>query len=588
MDTKLFRQRKHLSSAIGTQVPRFPDPLSHTVFAMASRAASLALASSVVSIGAGLTCSSPAFATTYIVDTTGDPGPAGTLSLRQAILNASYYTGDTIQFAPALNGSTITLQAGQLVVPSSMTIQGPGSGKLTISGNNASRIFEIYTLGANPLAVTISGLTLTGGNTGGYGGAIYAENISLNLQNVVLSGNSAVRGGAVYGKNGNAAITAFSNTVMQGNNAGSGGGFLIRGGASTTITNSTVSGNNATNCCGGGDVENSGSVTVSHTTIGANTVSIAALSGNGGGLAFDYIGTPVQVSYSTITGNNTPNGRGGGLWIAHSDANIVASNITGNTGYNGGGIYARDNRATAQAIISLRGTTLSGNTARFYGGGLDVNRANTLTVGYSLISDNRATIGVNSLGGGIALRSTLASAHIYDSTVYGNYAYGKGGGIGISAAATGNLTTLTSLTIVGNSTNAAGSVGAGIFSAGTPHLDSCIAANNYSGANLQDLNGSFAANFSAIKTRGTATITGSNNLADGTDPNLGPLTVNGGPTLSMLPNIGSPVLATGDPGVPQTSDQRGLPRKIGGFVDIGAVERHGVEDVIFRNGFEAP
>ena len=590
MDTRIFRQRKHLSSAIGTQVPRFPDPLSHSVFALASRAASLALASSVVSIGAGLTCSSPAFATTYIVDTTGDPGPAGTLSLRQAILSASYYTGDTIQFAPALNGSTITLQAGQLVIPSSMTIQGPGAGKLTISGNNAnpSRIFEIYTLGASPLAVTISGLTLTGGNTGGNGGAIYAENISLNLQNIVLSGNSAHFGGAVYGKNGNAAATAFSNTVMQGNNASSGGAFLIFGGASTTISNSTVSGNNATTCCGGGDIENSGAATVSHSTIGANNVSLASASGNGGGVAFAYIGTPVQISYSTITGNVTPNGRGGGLWISNSDANIVASNISGNTGYGGGGIYARDNRPTAQAIISLRTTTLSGNTAQFFGGGLDVNRANTLTVGYSLISDNHATNGVNSLGGGIALRSTLASAHIYDSTVYGNHAYGKGGGIGISTAATGNVTTLTSLTIVGNSTNAAGSVGAGVFGAGTPQLDSCIAANNYSGANLQDLNGSFTVNFSAIKTRGTATITGSNNLADGTDPNLGPLTVNGGPTLSMLPNIGSPVLATGDPGVTQTSDQRGLPRKTGGFVDIGAVERHGVEDVIFRNGFEAP
>jgi len=589
MDTRLFRQRKHLSSAIGTQVPRFPDPLSHSVFALASRAASLALASSVVSIGAGLTCSSPAFATTYIVDTTGDPGPAGTLSLRQAIQNASYYTGDTIQFAPALNGSTITLQAGQLVVPSSMTIQGPGSGKLTISANNASRIFQIYTLGATPLAVTISGLTLTGGNTGGNGGAIYAENIDLNLQNVVLSGNSAHFGGAVYGKNGNAgATTTFTNAMIQGNSASYGGGLFMSGGTSTTITSSIISGNNATTCCGGGLIQNSGSATLSHSTIGANNVSVASPSGNGGGLALDNIGTPVQISYSAITGNVTPNGRGGGLWISNSDANIVASNITGNIGYDGGGVYSHDNRPTAQAIISLRGTTLSGNTAQFFGGGLDVNRANTLTVGYSLISDNRATNGVNSLGGGIALRSTLASAHIYDSTVYGNHAYGKGGGIGITAAATGNVTTLTSLTIVGNSTNAAGSVGAGVFGAGMPQLDSCIAANNYSGANLQDLNGSFTANFSAIKTRGTATITGSNNLADGTDPNLGPLTVNGGPTLSMLPNIGSPVLATGDPGVTQTSDQRGLPRKTGGFVDIGAVERHGVEDVIFRNGFEAP
>src|SRR5207302_280576 len=81
-----------------------------------------------------------------VVDTTddlvdGDYSPSH-LSLREAIGLANVNPGaDTITFAPALNGQTITLTTGELQVSDDVTITGPGANLLTVSGNNASRIF---------------------------------------------------------------------------------------------------------------------------------------------------------------------------------------------------------------------------------------------------------------------------------------------------------------------------------------------------------------------------------------------------------------------------------------------------------------
>src|SRR5205085_10992855 len=56
---------------------------------------------------------------------------------------------------------------------------------------------------------------------------------------------------------------------------------------------------------------------------------------------------------------------------------------------------------------------------------------------------------------------------------------------------------------------------------------------------------------------------------------LGPLANNGGPTLTMLPLAGSPLINKGSNALIRagsTSDQRGLPRIANTTVDIGAVE----------------
>ena len=61
-----------------------------------------------------------------------------------------------------------------------------------------------------------------------------------------------------------------------------------------------------------------------------------------------------------------------------------------------------------------------------------------------------------------------------------------------------------------------------------------------------------------------------------TDPQLGPLANNGGPTRTRLPLAGSPAIDAGDPafGGSPTTDQRGtgFARVINGRLDIGATE----------------
>src|SRR5207244_13183353 len=84
-----------------------------------------------------------------------DSGPG---SLRADI--AAAHNKDTIVFAPSLNGQTITLTSGSLLISQkNLTIRGPGASQLTVSGNHNSRVFVIEP-GVN---VNLSGLTISNG-----------------------------------------------------------------------------------------------------------------------------------------------------------------------------------------------------------------------------------------------------------------------------------------------------------------------------------------------------------------------------------------------------------------------------------------
>ena len=82
---------------------------------------------------------------------------SGAGSLRAAIKAAG--SGDTIVFASALKHKTITLTSGELAVTESLEIEGLGAKNLAISGNAASRVFDI----SGGVAVTIAGLTIACG-----------------------------------------------------------------------------------------------------------------------------------------------------------------------------------------------------------------------------------------------------------------------------------------------------------------------------------------------------------------------------------------------------------------------------------------
>src|SRR5262249_35367033 len=115
---------------------------------------------------------------------------SGAGSLRQALLDANASAGaDTITFASKVKG-TITLTSGELDITDALTIVGPGAKKLTVSGNHASRVFDI----TGGVTVTMANLTISNGLADHGGGILNEAGASLTLSQVTLSQNQAVGG----------------------------------------------------------------------------------------------------------------------------------------------------------------------------------------------------------------------------------------------------------------------------------------------------------------------------------------------------------------------------------------------------------
>ncbi len=328
---------------------------------------------------------------------------SGAGSLRAEISAA--HNNDTIVFAPSLDGQTITLTSGELLINKNLTIAGPGAGELTVSGNHASRVFEV----ATRTNVALTGLTISNGLVvGGDGGGILNSG-TLTLGGSFLSGNAAnylkKRNNLVNGDGGgiyNSGTLTVSGSTLSGNSAGDGGGTFNSGTGTVSVSGSTLSGNSAVG--GGAGIWNDGTLTVSDSTLSGNsagtgagiqndgtlTVSGSTLSNNvarssGGGIGNFGTGT-VSVSGSTLTGNSASN-NGGGIFN-QGTLTVGGSTLTGNSaGIGGGGIW---NGFYAAATVS--GSTVSGNSAA-QGGGI-WNWRNVLTIkDSSSITGNTAPVG---------------------------------------------------------------------------------------------------------------------------------------------------------------------------------------------------
>jgi hypothetical protein len=134
-----------------------------------------------------------------------DSGPG---SLRATIAAAN--DGDTIKFSSGLKGRTILLTSGEILVNTSLDIHGLGAGRLAVSGNNTSRIFDI---GPDAMAVTITGLTFKNGRAN-QGAAILDDGSSLTLTSCILTNNQAM--GAAGAASGNGAYAAGGALAVLG------------------------------------------------------------------------------------------------------------------------------------------------------------------------------------------------------------------------------------------------------------------------------------------------------------------------------------------------------------------------------------
>jgi len=414
---------------------------------------------------------------------------SGAGSLREAIRSAQ--SDDTIVFSPSLNGQTITLTSGELMIERDIDIEGPGASLLAVSGNDHSRVFTIH----GAADVTIAGLTITHGLATGNGagenstggGAILNFGGNLTVQNAVLSHNRALGGdevsyfdgGAILNvKSANLTITdcTFVGNMVGGAVAGNGG--AITNYATAFIARCNFIGNQARGYDGGsvrgtgiydiglgqgGAITNHKGVLVVEDSTFTNN---SAIGGSGGQAAtgtsetaFSFIGLAqggaianqhdsfLKVRGSTFTSNEAIGGSGimggrraenwlgvavGGALMNYSAAEVSDCIFDRNEAVAGNENTAGD---SAEVVGVARGGAIF-TAGGVFGGTGELTVANSSFTGNRAIG-GRGTAQANgglALGGAISVNTFLGAGPtlvtVIDSSFSGNLAAGGQGGFG--------------------------------------------------------------------------------------------------------------------------------------------------------------
>jgi hypothetical protein len=265
--------------------------------------------------------------------------------------------------------------------------------------------------------------------------------------------------------------------------------------------------------------------------------------------------------------------RGNGEDRVFNVASGARARISGLT-ITGGGSGGISNQGT----LTLAGSAVTRNFSEGSGGG--ISNGGTLTVARSTISTNTADEGG---GGGILNSGTatrMSSVAITNSTISGNESETSGAGI---ATSDGNATIRNS-TVTNNTSEGPGG---GLTSSGrTDGASVRVSSSIIAGNRISDV--SVGRNASPIVSGGynlvgTGDTTGFGKTGDRTgvtNPGLGPLANNGGPTQTHALRTGSPALDKGNGGS-LTRDQRGEHRPVnlpvanapgGDSSDVGSFE----------------
>ncbi len=220
------------------------------------------------------------YAATLIVTNTNDSG-AG--SLRQAISDAA--GGDVISFY--LTYPSIITLAQELEISKDLTIQGPVTENLSISGNHTCRVFHVTTEGT----VAISGLSIVNGNGGDFGGGIRNVSSYLTVTNCTFSGGSAINGGGICNIEGNPIIM---NCTFKENDAIEGGGIANLVNSCPQVIGCTFSDNHAD--YGGGIYNN---------WYNSPPITNCTFSNNTGGAIYSSWYSYSEITNCTFFGNDT-------------------------------------------------------------------------------------------------------------------------------------------------------------------------------------------------------------------------------------------------------------------------------------------
>jgi fibronectin-binding autotransporter adhesin len=266
---------------------------------------------------------------------------------------------------------------------------------------------------------------------------------------------------------------------------GRGGGILVDGGK-LTLRRARVVANNAYQGAGIAVNDLSADLILARAKVQGNLADGPNLSHGGGGIQF--IGRSARIERSTISGNTTQAGEGGGIYVDRQEGSFAISGsvVSGNhaNARAGGGIMYDPFQG---AKIALVRALVSQNTARFTGGGIWVaNEDATATIRSSAINLNSLSSTSNEFigGAGISNRGTL---RLTDAVVSGNSSLSPNGlalhlGAGLRNDGPDTKLIGRGVLVTGN-TMPSGS-GAGIFSEDPLELTNATISANSAGTGL--------------------------------------------------------------------------------------------------------
>jgi hypothetical protein len=412
-------------------------------------------------------------------------------------------------------------------------------------------------------AVALTNVTISGGSIG-------IQSVGpVTIDGSTITGQTSTTGafGAQVVDN---ALTVTGSTITNQKNSGSGGTELGAAGLEArdvTVTNSTVSGQSGSGGIGVAGIAAGGSATVTNSTVSGQSSSL---------VVFGIFGdSGVTVTNSTVSGQSESGGFSANGISTNGSARVTGSTVTDVTGGTNGSAFGVTANSGVAVLSSTTVTAIRGSSATGVSGS-DVSLTDTFVSG---VSGTVEASGVSGISATVTLNRSTVTGVTADQNA-----------VGVRAD---RPVTITNSTITGNG---------GIAASGTSDVViaySDIIANGgvpgqivsprltIFGSVLSNARGSTNCSVNAVSSAGYnfaddtschLTATG-DTQANGVNPQLGPLTNNGGQTPTLLPASTSPLLekiplaaCQTAPATGITTDQRLLPRPRGVGCDIGSVE----------------
>jgi predicted outer membrane repeat protein len=434
--------------------------------------------------------------------------------------------GGSITFDCATTPVTLSI-LGPKVITQPTTID--GGGLMTLNGDGARQLFQVLT-GTRLSLVNIS--LANGRVNNDNGGAIFNQGY-LSLLNTTIQNSQATAddpssyfgtGGAVYNDYAATLVITHSRFISNSVNGYGGGGAIYSVGA-LTITDGTFINNLAASPAAGGALQAGGG-----TALIMASAFLSNTAGYGGAIG-DDAGCLLTLLTSRLAGNVS-------LW-------------------DGGAIDIDSGKL--QTEIS---NTFTNNLAVLGDGGA-IFSASFLTVRDSLFTGNAAGTLTSTDRYGGAIYNYVGGLDLLNSTVYSNVAY-SGGGLYSRASLRITNTTLANNTALITDTGGNLDLYAGLATLKNTLLTGGQQSNcHLAGGGLLSLGNN-------LDSGNSCGLTASGDLTN-TNPRLGPLSDNGGPTLTLPLLPGSPAINHGGSLGCPAADQRGQARPAGAC-DIGAYE----------------